>query len=312
MMRGQIRSIEFVVSLLLITVALSYLVFFIPPYAPPEAMAESAHSVLRALLESSVLDEILRNIYDPYYSTPEAIENATVALSQILEAYGDPAYLYTIKIYEVTPSGFKAEVYAGVSAELPPSPSYTYIGSAEVGAIDIRFGGGLSWPKTKYTEEGASGDIPNWMKVLGAPSTNFVVVFTGYVQINETGYWEFELNSDEGAVLEVDGKIVINAWDTGGDVTATIYLEKGSHVIKVYWKQTTGNAIIQLGVSSPSLISYKPATIDNIVAGGLLEVFSVCLGRPPTRPEVFISCPHVVFTRAGVKIYLITVEVGRS
>lgn len=310
-MRGQVRSIEFILALVLISSAVSYMFFFIPPYAPPEQMYQSAQAIARALMQAGVLDEILRNIYDPYYSRVEAIENATSTLSEILQNYGNPAYLYSVKIYEIVPSGFNVTIFSGSSLDFPPGPSYTYVGGTEIGGIDIRYGGGLSWPTTPYTYSGPAGAVPDWAKVLGCPTTNYAMVFEGVVVLNESGQWRFQLNADDGAVLYIDSKLVVDDW-SGGLASGVINLEKGAHTVKIYWRQTTGAAILQLAASSPTLKDYKPVTVDNIASGALHELLTVSLGRPPLKPEVVVFHPLVVFTRAGVKNYLVVVEVGRT
>lgn len=311
-MRGQVRSVELALAIVLISVSVAYFTVFIPPYAPPEEMVQSANSIVSALAESSVIDEILRNIYDPYYSTSVVTRNATAALTSILSSYANPAYLYGLKVYEVTPPGLKATVYSGALSYLPPSSGYTYLGSTVVWGLDIRIGTGLSWPATPYTYSGPSNSLPPWLALLRAPASGYTVVFEGVLTLNESGYWKFEMNAKDGGLLLIDGSTVIDLWSSGGYASNTVYLSNGTHAIVVYWKNTSGTAAIQVACSSPTLKQYKPITIANVLSAEMTLIISTSFGRSPIKPEVVVYFPYTVFTRGGVKGYMIEVQVGRQ
>lgn len=64
---------------------------------------------------------------------------------------------------------------------------------------------------------------------------HFGYVFTGYLDVPEDGIWDFALRSDDGALLEIDGKIVVDNDGSHAAYTATgrIPLKKGPHPFRL-------------------------------------------------------------------------------
>ncbi len=64
---------------------------------------------------------------------------------------------------------------------------------------------------------------------------HFGYVFTGYLDVPEDGIWDFALRSDDGALLEIDGKIVVDNDGSHAAYTATgrIPLKKGLHPFRL-------------------------------------------------------------------------------
>jgi len=299
--RGIIRSIEFMAALIILTAAVAYVTFFVPPYTPPEEMAESARSIADALASSGILDEILRSAYDPYYSWQSATRNATQALTQVMRTYGNPAYAYRVSVYQVTPGGFRATVYTysgNPPQTLPPGPGYTLLGEADVGGLDIRV---------------ASGQMPSWLATLGAkPGNPLVVVFRGYVVLNETGGWTFMLYATGGgAALLLNGSTVADIWSSGGFGSSQLQLGRGIYEVLVYWRLTSSAGALQLSCKSPSGKQYIPISVNNILSGGATLVLQATSGKAPSRPEVVVDQLIPVFTRGGFRAFLIRVEAGR-
>ena len=74
------------------------------------------------------------------------------------------------------------------------------------------------------------------------PGGNFAVRFRGLIDIAEDGKYEFHVRSDDGAVLQIDGKTVV---DNDGihppsDKNGTIDLKQGRHAIELGFTQGGG------------------------------------------------------------------------
>ena len=89
--------------------------------------------------------------------------------------------------------------------------------------------------------------------VMAAPSIkeapdedHFGYIFTGYIDIPEDGIWSFALRSDDGAILEMDGKLVVNNDGSHSAITTMgrVPLLKGLHAYKlVYLEDYEGQAM---------------------------------------------------------------------
>ena len=83
--------------------------------------------------------------------------------------------------------------------------------------------------------------------IAGAPDADhFGYVFTGYVDVPEDGLWEFALRSDDGSILEIDGRLTVNNDGSHSDYTATgqVALRKGPHSFRlVYLEDYEGQVL---------------------------------------------------------------------
>jgi hypothetical protein len=64
---------------------------------------------------------------------------------------------------------------------------------------------------------------------------HFGYVFTGYLDIPSDGIWNFAVRSDDGGLLEIDGKVVVDNDGSHSAFTATgrIPLKKGMHPFRL-------------------------------------------------------------------------------
>ena len=78
--------------------------------------------------------------------------------------------------------------------------------------------------------------------VMAAPSIeaapdddHFGYVFTGYLDVPSDGIWDFAVRSDDGAILEIDGRLVVDNDGSHSAFTATgrIPLKKGMHPFRL-------------------------------------------------------------------------------
>lgn len=84
---------------------------------------------------------------------------------------------------------------------------------------------------------------------------HFALKYSGYIQIPETAYYKFYTYSDDGSVLKIDGKIII---DNDGGHSArrkegVVALEKGFHKIEVDYFEDYMGQTLYVGFSSISI-----------------------------------------------------------
>jgi hypothetical protein len=94
------------------------------------------------------------------------------------------------------------------------------------------------------------------------------------VNVPQDGPREFLLLSDDGAMLYVDDKEVIDndGLHTPAAVVATVNLTKGIHHLRVRYFQASGNGALMLGWKKPDETDYQP-------------ISRRLLGRPPAAAE---------------------------
>ncbi|MBQ6286355.1 MAG: GH92 family glycosyl hydrolase [Bacteroidales bacterium] len=83
---------------------------------------------------------------------------------------------------------------------------------------------------------------------------HFGYVFTGCLDVPEDGLWEFALRSDDGSVLEIDGRLTVNNDGSHSDYTATglIALQKGLHTFRLVYLEDYEGQVLGWSWKSPS------------------------------------------------------------
>jgi alpha-L-fucosidase len=76
-------------------------------------------------------------------------------------------------------------------------------------------------------------------------------VWLGFLKIGETGGYRFYTQSDDGSVLYIDGKMVVNNSGEHGDqrMEGMALLEQGTHEIKIQYVNSSGNGSLKTGFS---------------------------------------------------------------
>jgi hexosaminidase len=82
---------------------------------------------------------------------------------------------------------------------------------------------------------------------------NFGLVFTGFLEVPTTGLYRFHLDSDDGSVMKLHGKVVV---DNDGPHSATeksaaIALEAGLHPIEIEMFEAAGQDLLRLSWQVP-------------------------------------------------------------
>lgn len=118
----------------------------------------------------------------------------------------------------------------GVVVALSGSTNYTFLLSSVINQADT------------------AGNQPN----LLIPSAirplfinqNYKISCSGQIVVTQTAYYNFDVNSDDGSILSVDGSQVVNNDGNHGmtDKSGTKYLRRGVHTISLLYAQTgSGN-----------------------------------------------------------------------
>lgn len=123
------------------------------------------------------------------------------------------------------------------TANLQPGLRYRYFESDQMN-MDVLNG-------AKAQKEGVTDKVNTTGKMR---KDKYGLVFEGYVQIDQTVGYTFFLGSDDGSVLEIDGKETINNDGDHGflEKEATLYLAKGYHSIKIRYYDAGGDNRLSL------------------------------------------------------------------
>ena len=106
----------------------------------------------------------------------------------------------------------------------------------------------------------SNGTMPT-PSISDAPDEDhFGYVFTGYLDIPEDGLWEFALRSDDGSVLEIDGRLAVNNDGSHSDYTATgrIALREGLHAFRLVYLEDYEGQTLSWSWKSPSSGDFEP------------------------------------------------------
>ncbi len=88
----------------------------------------------------------------------------------------------------------------------------------------------------------------------GGNGDYYAVSFTGKLNITTAGYYTFETLSDDGSTISIDGQLVVNndGLHAGRYKSSRVYLEEGSHEIKINYFESTGGDFLAVYVSQPN------------------------------------------------------------
>ncbi len=91
----------------------------------------------------------------------------------------------------------------------------------------------------------------------------FAVLLTTRLQIDETGFYKFDLTSDDGAKLYIDGKLIV---DNNGSHSAkmesgSIHLKKGLHSLRIEYFDDCEEESISLYYQSETIVR-QPVPVD--------------------------------------------------
>ena len=106
---------------------------------------------------------------------------------------------------------------------------------------------------------------------FGGYTNDFLVHAVGDIQIPETGVYLFQLTSDDGSKLFIDGKQVISHDGLRGESPPMVggtLLTAGSHDLKVEYFQAGGGKVLQLSWLRPGQVGFQPVPTSVLTTEG--------------------------------------------
>lgn len=163
------------------------------------------------------------------YEGPFQIDSDVIILARAFKDGFEPSPLMSVHAFPI--EYLPAKNVAGLS----PGCRFTYHRGEFKKAADV-----LASPVANRGVMALPG-------IADAPDADhFGYVFTGYIDIPEDGLWEFALRSDDGSILEIDGRLTVNNDGSHSDYTATgqIALREGIHSFRlVYLEDYEGQVL---------------------------------------------------------------------
>ena len=168
---------------------------------------------IRYTLDGSDPDE-----NSPLYTAPFKTTRDLVISARAYSPSLKPSGLMRVHAYPAT------KVPAAKVSGLKPGCRYTYHTGMFTCTADVR--------ATRPVSSGVM-EAPS---IRSAPDEDhFGYVFTGYLEVPSDGIWDFAVRSDDGALLEIDGRVVVDNDGSHSAFTATgrIPLMKGFHPFRL-------------------------------------------------------------------------------
>jgi type 1 glutamine amidotransferase len=124
------------------------------------------------------------------------------------------------------------------------------------------------------------------------PMDYFAVEVLGYLHITEPGRYTFELTSDDGSILSIDGKQVVNndGWHAPTAVRGSVELDAGLHPFRIDHFEASGGAALSLAWRTPGSRDFTLVPTEALrIEKGLTRVTSpgtktVLDGKEHLRP----------------------------
>ena len=101
-----------------------------------------------------------------------------------------------------------------------------------------------------------------------AKTDRFLLKLEGGIRLDRSGAWQFAVDSDDGAAVWIDGKLVVGrCWDTGpsgnfGSKGNPVELDAGLHEIVVVFREAGGGQCLRVAMKGPgdASFAYIPQT----------------------------------------------------
>ena len=144
----------------------------------------------------------------------------------------------------------------------------------------------IEFPSTSQAFTSSDGIIPQTAQ-SNVFRDNFSARFTGSVNVLTNGNYLFTVSSDDGAMLKVNGQMVLDQNSVGSYRTASgaINLPAGAYPIELDYFQQGGVAGLDLAVSGPGPVSLTtnktPTLIEvQVTDGFIVSTFAEGIGFP--------------------------------
>ena len=156
---------------------------------------------------------------------------------------------------------------------------------------------------SKLTPQAEGSFETGWLDLkLAEMEDSFGMVFEGRLEMDETGEYIFELASDDGSRLLIDGQPAVKA-RTGVPEEAKIKLAAGSHTLRVEYFEAVGTELLRAWWTGPNLVR-TPLFSNGMFGAREKESFTiddVKLDRALTIPRFNRDNPpsHVLVAKTG-------------
>lgn len=184
-----------------------------------------------------------------------SIEN-TDAASTNVTGLAEGIYVFQLKVTAENGQSSTAEVTVTVASESGLLSS-TYLNNA-VNGLNYKYYEAASYSSvpdfTRITPE-KSGFVNNFDLSVATRKERFAMNFEGYIDVPSDGQYTFYVTSDDGSLLYIDGKLVVNHDGLHGIIekSGTIGLKAGKHAISVGYFQQDWDAVLQVRYSGPGV-----------------------------------------------------------
>jgi outer membrane protein OmpA-like peptidoglycan-associated protein len=128
----------------------------------------------------------------------------------------------------------------------------------------------------------------------------FGIIYDGIIEISQAGSYTFRLNSDDGSILWINNKEIINNDGVHGEQTAegNIHLNKGLHKIKIWYFQGPATEIcLQFFVKKPN--SDEEEIVDLKHFNSSLLRAAETLNASLIEEGILISLPEKLLFESG-------------
>ncbi len=153
----------------------------------------------------------------------------------------------------------KVKIYYAQGVQLAGDSSaidsaYLYLPNEDVHGLQAEFFDNMDFkgqPKVSRTDKQIDFDFHGESPAPGIPGQAFSATWTGRLKAPGTGKYVFDLASDDGSRLFIDGKMVIDNWGQHPiqSRSYSIHLQKGKfYDIKVKYYQANGGSGVTLGL----------------------------------------------------------------
>ena len=147
-----------------------------------------------------------------------------------------------------------------------------YFPAAKVGALKngCRYTyhqGEFAWAADVKKSPVKGSGVMKSPSIAGAPDEDhFGYIFTGYIDIPADGIWSFALTSDDGAILEIDGQLVVNNDGSHSAITTMgrIPLLKGMHAYRLVYLEDYEGQALSWGWCAENASEFTPVPNANL------------------------------------------------
>ena len=199
---------------------------------------------IRYTLDGSEPDSL-----SPLYTAPVRVDRSLVLCAKAFKPGAAPSRILVLRAEKAS---FLRPVAASASQ---PGVRYTYYEGTFSRVDDIR-----------GERPVATGILPE-PSIDGAPQEDhFAYRFEGLIRIPERGVWEFATKSDDGSVLLIDGRRVVDNDGSHAAVTATgrIALEAGLHRFELLYFEDYEGQELSWSWRMPGSGEFSPVPAENL------------------------------------------------